>query len=117
MRTRRIGPREPHYLGYRDEQGRARVFRLGPGPLLYELPLPVHAANYAKGFDWGNTTASTQLLSLAILGDYLSDDELAARLNRSFTEMVIGKLTAERPWRLLFRDIDAAVRGLKAEAA
>jgi Family of unknown function (DUF6166) len=117
MRTRRIGPREPHYLGYRDEHGRARIIHVGPGLLPYELPLPVRAANDAKGFDWGNTTASAQLLSAAILRDYLSDDELAARVNRSFTEMVIGKLAADRPWRLLFRDIDAAVIGLKAEAA
>jgi hypothetical protein len=118
MRTRRIGPREPHYLGYRDEKGRARVFRIGPGPLLYELPLHDRsAANDAKGFDWGHTAASAQFLSLAILADYLNDDELAARLNRPFTEIVIGKLAADRPLRLLFRDIDAALKGLKAEAA
>jgi len=116
MRTRRIGPREPHYLGYRDEQGRARVFRIGPGPLLYELPLPVRAANDAKGFDWGNTTASAQLLSLAMLADYLSKDAFTARLNRPFTE-IIGRLTSDRPWWLMLHDIDAVLRKLEKEAA
>ena len=82
MKSRSNRPREPHYLGYRDEKDRVRVFHIGHSPVLYELPLPVHAAGGAKAFDWGNTAAPAQLLSLAILADYLRDDELAARLNR-----------------------------------
>jgi hypothetical protein len=117
MRMRRIGPREPHYLGYRDEQGRARVFRIGHSPVLYELLLPVSAANDAKGFDWGNTAASAQLLSLAILADYLSDDELALRLTRPFTETAISNLPAGRPWQLVLGDKETALRKLVPEAA
>jgi hypothetical protein len=77
-------------LGYRDEKSRARVFRIGHSPVLYELALAAGAANGAKGFDWGNTAPAAELLSLAILTDYLADDERAARLNRPSTEAVIG---------------------------
>jgi hypothetical protein len=117
MKARRIGPREPHYLGYSDEQGRTRIIRLGPGPLLYELLLPVLAGNNAKRIDGGNAAASKQSLCLAILADYLNDDGVARSLYHPFTEKVTGKLCSDRHWRLLFRDIDAALNELKPEAA
>jgi hypothetical protein len=116
MRTRRIGPREPHYLGYRDEKGRVGVFRIGHSPVLYELALPVNVANGARGFDWGNTTASAELLSVAILTDYLPDIELAARFEPPIHGSGDRQASRRPAVGALFRDIDIALKELMSEA-
>ena len=76
-------------------------------------PLPEHyeVKRFTRfGFEWTYEGESPQQLALAILVDYLGDDEMAIRLSKPFMARVIANL--DNDWQLSTSDVDAALRGL-----
>lgn len=54
-------------------------------------------ANHSPdGFNWGYPGSGPSQLALAILADFLEDDELAVRLYHRFKDDVIAKIEGER---------------------
>lgn len=77
------------YRGWRDEDGRTHVEVVGYDgrkPLDPRLDLRNHSPH---GFDWGYRGSGPAQLALAILADYLGDDERALRLYQVFKESVL----------------------------
>jgi hypothetical protein len=64
------------------------------------------------GFEWTYEGASPQQLALAILVDYLSDNERAIRLSEPFMKQVIANL--DNDWTLSGDEINAALRKIAA---
>lgn len=60
-----------------------------------------------RGFEWTYEGASPQQLSLAILADYLDDNERAIRLSERFMKDVIANL--DNDWTLRGDEIDSAL--------
>ena len=101
------------YFGVR-EQGTALVFRYRPArdpgegaPLPLRLDLRKHSPS---GPDWGYVGSGPAQLALAILADYLGDDEEALELYQAFKAAVIARLPEAR-WVLNERDIAQALAG------
>ena len=63
------------------------------------------------GFEWTYEGESPQQLALAILVDYLGDQDRAVRLSQPFMQRVVANL--DNDWRLSGTDIDAALHALK----
>jgi hypothetical protein len=59
------------------------------------------------GFEWTYEGASPQQLALAILVDYLGENESAIRLSQPFMQQVIANL--DNDWTLSGNEIDAAL--------
>jgi Family of unknown function (DUF6166) len=60
------------------------------------LPLRRDLINYtATGFEWGYEGSGPAQLALAILADFLHDDERAVLLHQAFMRDIIGHLCAE----------------------
>jgi Family of unknown function (DUF6166) len=62
------------------------------------------------GFEWTYEGESPQQLALAILVDYLADNDKASRLSAPFMTKIVANL--DNDWRLTGADIDAALREL-----
>jgi hypothetical protein len=76
-------------------------------------PLPEHyeVKRFTRfGFEWTYEGESPQQLALAILVDYLGDNDKAIRLSASFMAKIVANL--DNDWRLTGAEIDAAVRDL-----
>ena len=82
-------------------------------PLRKRLDLRRHSPS---GFGWGYGGSGPAQLSLALLADFLEDDEAAQRAYQGFKFEVVGRLPQEAPWTLTGRQIAAskAVRELVA---
>jgi hypothetical protein len=66
-----------------------------------KLRLRLDLANHSPtGFAWGYGGSGPAQLSLAILADFLGDDERALRLHQRFKFAVIGALEQRKPWVL-----------------
>lgn len=64
------------------------------------------------GFAWGYWGSGPAQLALAILADYLQDDDAALRYYQLFKEVVIGKLPENREWTLDGEQIKDALQKL-----
>lgn len=74
-------------------------------------PLPEHyeVRRYTKfGFEWTYEGESPQQLALAILVDFLGDNDRAIRLSAPFMKEVVANL--DNDWRLTGDQVEAAVR-------
>jgi uncharacterized protein DUF6166 len=61
------------------------------------------------GFEWTYEGDSPQQLALALLADYLGDNDRAIRLSEPFMREVVANL--DNDWTLTGADIDAFLRG------
>ena len=64
------------------------------------------------GFEWTYEGASPQQLALAILVDYLGENEEAIRLSQPFMQRVVANL--DNDWTLSGDEIDSALRKIAA---
>jgi hypothetical protein len=64
-----------------------------------------------QGFEWTYEGDSPQQLALAILADYLGDNERAIRLSGPFMKSVVANL--DNDWTLKSADIDAALQSIE----
>ena len=77
-------------------------------------PLPEHyeVKRFTKfGFEWTYEGDSPQQLSLAILVDYLGDNDRAVRLSGPFMQQIVANL--DNDWQLTGDEIGAAVAALE----
>jgi hypothetical protein len=63
------------------------------------------------GFEWTYEGKSPQQLALAILVDYLGDNDTAIRLSEPFMARIVANL--DNDWRLTGAEIDAALRDIE----
>ena len=66
------------------------------------------------GFEWGYGGSGPAQLALAILADYLGNDNEALTLYQSFKWSVVAKLP-QRGLRMSSRDIDQALEGIRSQ--
>jgi hypothetical protein len=79
-------------------------------------PLPEHyeVKRFTKfGFEWTYEGDSPQQLALAILVDYLGDNDRAIRLSEPFMREVVADL--DNDWQLSGDEVEAAVRTLQGQ--
>src|SRR6202034_1928694 len=77
-------------------------------------PLPEHyeVKRFTRfGFEWTYEGESPRQLALAILVDYLGDNERAIRLSEPFMKAVVANF--DNDWQLAGAEVDAAVRSLE----
>ncbi len=63
------------------------------------------------GFEWTYEGESPQQLALAILADYLGDNERAIRLSGPFMKQVVANL--DNDWILKSGEIDSALKSIE----
>lgn len=63
------------------------------------------------GFEWTYEGESPQQLALAILVDYLGDNDRAIRLSESFMKSVVANL--DNDWTLKSSEIDSALKSIE----
>ena len=81
-----------------------------------DKPLPAHdeVKRFTRfGFEWTYEGESPQQLALAILVDFLGDNDRAIRLSEPFMKKVVANL--DNDWRLTGDEVEAAVRGIEAK--
>ena len=66
------------------------------------------------GFEWTYEGESPQQLALAILVDYLGDNERAIRLSEPFMKQIVANLDID--WTLKSDEIDQAIAALDARS-
>ena len=77
-------------------------------------PLPEHydVKRFTRfGFEWTYEGESPQQLALAILADFLRDNDKAIRLSEPFMKAIVANL--DNDWRLTGDDVEAAVRSVE----
>ena len=67
------------------------------------------------GFQWGYGGSGPAQLGLAILADYLKDDDQAQRFYQDFKYSVIGRLPQGQGWTLTPEQIDEALAEIKTQ--
>ena len=97
------------YEGQRGKGNRTVVTVSGP-PLPLRLDIVDHSPT---GFEWGYAGAGPQQLSIAILADYLENDELVKKYYRSFTWDVIQHIKWDEHWKLLGIEVELVVDNIK----
>jgi hypothetical protein len=63
------------------------------------------------GFEWTYEGDSPRQLALAILVDYLGDNDRAIRLSEPFMKQIVANL--DNDWQLSGDEIDAAIRAIE----
>lgn len=63
------------------------------------------------GFEWTYEGESPQQLALAILADYLGDNERAIRLSGPFMKKIVANL--DNDWSLKSGEIDSALKSIE----
>jgi hypothetical protein len=63
------------------------------------------------GFEWTYEGDSPRQLALAILVDYLGDNDRAIRLSEPFMKQIVANL--DNDWQLSGTEIDAAIRAIE----
>ena len=63
------------------------------------------------GFEWTYEGESPQQLALAILADYLGDNDLAIRLSEPFMKKIVANL--DNDWTLKSAEIDSALKSIE----
>ena len=77
-------------------------------------PLPEHyevKKFTSYGFEWTYEGESPQQLALAILVDYLGDNDRAIRLSEPFMKSVVANL--DNDWTLKSAEIDGALKSIE----
>ena len=74
-------------------------------------PRPDLTSRGTSEFEWGYEGSGPTHLALAILADYLGDDQQAGVHHRRFLEIVISQLE-DGDWYLKPADIDHALHGI-----
>src|SRR5438067_11422473 len=82
-------------------------------------PLPLEPSRELRnhgptGFEWGYGGSGPAQLALALLADYLGDDNAAVPLHQDFKHAVITRLD-QRGWTLTSEQIRAAIDSLRAQ--
>lgn len=89
--------------------GETYVERPDGRPLDLRLDLIRHSP---AGFEWGYAGSGPSQLALAILADYLDDDDRARELYMDFRDLIIAALDGAE-WRITIADLDEIVRILE----
>jgi hypothetical protein len=79
-------------------------------------PLPEHyeVKRFTRfGFEWTYEGDSPQQLALAVLDDFLGDNDRAIQLSRPFMREVVANL--DNDWRLTGSEIEDGVRKLEGK--
>jgi len=109
-----IRRRDPKvYVGRRTKNGKC-VVKVNEGSNTRTLPHCRNLRNHSRGFEWGYGGSGPAQLSLAILADFLKDDEKALRYYQKFKFMMIGGLPQEG-WALPESVVKAAVDLIEGE--
>lgn len=97
-------PPQKSYFGRHDQDGTAYVGVRLEAPNVVtvnnDLPLRRDLFAHSRGFAWGYLGSGPSQLALAILADFLGDDERAVRLHHQFKETVIARLPGDDEWEL-----------------
>lgn len=105
------------YIGERNKRGRLRVWVDLPNgkqrPINPRFDLRCYSPS---GFDSGNTGEGSAQLALAILADYLGDEEEALQLHAPFLLLVVSGLNLPGGWYLPDEQISIAVALLRMTA-
>lgn len=108
-----------YYFGYIDKRTREPCVcysDVGSGNLLCPLPLRLDLRDHSPtGFQWGYGGSGPAQLALAILADYLGDEQ-ALEIYQSFKWKVIAKLPRGKQWELTVEQIDASLAAIATEA-
>jgi len=73
-------------------------------------------ANHSPtGFCWGYGGSGPAQLALAILADYLKDDQRARSLYQGFKDRVIARLPIDEDFTLADREIEDAITAIEIE--
>lgn len=100
------------YKGIRDEEGNVTVINLETGK---EIDPRFDLYNHSPtGFNWGYGGSGPAQLALAILSDYLQNDEKAMRLYQFFKRDCVAGLE-EDEWILHNEVIDQQLRSIEQE--
>lgn len=67
-----------------------------------------------SGLEWGYNGSGPSQLALALLADYLGDDNRAKKLYQEFKRLVIANLNYDE-WKLSSKDIDTALRNINSK--
>jgi hypothetical protein len=99
------------YQGYRDNIANVEVVTINGKP----LPLRLDLANHSPtGFNWGYGGSGAAQLALAILADYLQDDEKALTFYQKFKWERIATIK-ENEWVITGIEIRGFFRNLENE--
>lgn len=100
-----------HYLGRIEQKtGERVVYRVRADGLCAPLNPRFDLRNHSPtGFQWGYGGSGPAQLALALLADYLKDDERAQQLYQDFKWRVIAALPQSTGWTLAPEEIDAAL--------
>lgn len=101
------------YTGRRKSDGSTNVLIDNQAPLPPRLDLRQHSS---EGFEWGYGEAGPAQLALAIVADYLGDDERALSVYKQFKRRVVWRLPAET-WTLTGAEIEAVVQKVETQTA
>ncbi|WP_080508373.1 MULTISPECIES: DUF6166 domain-containing protein [Haloferacaceae] len=105
------------YVGYR-RQGRVIVEKR-PGEEQLTPERSLELVNHSpSGFEVGYCGSGPAQLGLALLLDYTDDEEVALAEYMAFKTEVVSQLDCTGPdgcWRLIGRELDAALRGIADE--
>jgi Family of unknown function (DUF6166) len=97
------------YRGHTDAQGDVHVDRVENGSRS-ELPLHLDLRNHSPtGFNYGYAGSGPAQLALALLADYLGDDETAQQHYQDFKFKVIARLPQGEPFTITGAQIEAAL--------
>jgi hypothetical protein len=101
------------YLGFAVGQRRyVLVDEIGSYPRTLDPRLDLYGDS-GTGFSWGPEIQGSQQLAVAILCDYLHDEQEALRLAKRFQEFVIAQLPVDL-WRLTVGQVGEAVFRIRA---
>ena len=89
-------------------EGSAAIVTVNGRPLSLRLDLYNHSPT---GFEWGYCGSGPAQLALAILADYLGNDQEALEFYQRFKWAVVAGLPGR--WTLTGRDIDAVLHTLR----
>lgn len=114
--ARDVGGTFPHYHGSRDRHGNRVVVRVSKAdgeriPLDPRFDLANHSPD---GFEWGYAGSGPAQLALAILADFLEDDQQALALYQRFKARWIATIQLDR-WRYTAPVLRDAIETLRRE--
>lgn len=116
--SNRLDPEQVRYEGHYDEARDlcyVEVFKPGKAP--YPLQERQDVINHSPtGISWGYGGSGPAQCALAILLDYLGDEEEAREQYQHFKFRVVAGLPQNAPWTLTGRQIENALR-LRAQSS
>ena len=95
--TSKQQPEEWLYRGFRTADGECCVMHRDGYAINWRLDLCNHSPD---GLEWGYCGSGPAQCSLALLADYLDDDNRARALHQAFKLKVVSNLPREGEWKL-----------------